>query len=191
MEMVLKNLQCFHCKTLNCADVSEQNPEIVIYCQNCGFAFNPDPEKLKRLNDPNPGNFLPCIPLKGVVAREPLGEITDGYTDPVNGGSQPHSRQEYMDMFFIDPAIYLDWLKVRNSPRNVPGFKCKETTTPTPQPAPKPCPNADDPMKLKQEQMAGKITRKVYLEKLMCLRKSDKVTQAYFDQEKKRILAEI
>jgi len=185
--MVLKNLQCFHCKTFNCGDVSEQNPEIVFFCKNCGFAFNPDPEKLKKLNDPNPGNFLPCIPLKGVVAREPLGETPDGYTDPVMGGAQPHSRQEYMDMFFIDPAIYLDWVRVRKSPRNVPGFECK-VQAPS---APQPCQTEDDPAKLKQEQMAGKITRKVYLEKLMQLLKSNKVTQAYFDQEKKRIIAEI
>jgi hypothetical protein len=186
-KMVLKNLQCFHCKTLNCADVSEQKPEIVIFCKNCGFAFNPDPEMLKRLNDPNPGNFLPCIPLKGVAAREPLGETVDGYIDPVMGGSQPHSRQEYMDMFFIDPAIYLDWLKVRKSPRNVSGFECKENT----QPKAQPCSSVNDPAKLKQEQLAGKITRKIYLENLKCLLESGKVTQAYYDQEKKRIISEI
>jgi hypothetical protein len=182
--MVQKNLECFHCKTLNCGDVSMENPNAIFYCVNCGFAFNPDPEKLKKLNDPNPGNWLPCIPLKGVVAREPLGETPDGYMDPVNGGAKPHSREEYKKMFFIDPEVYLDWNRKRGGPLKVPGFECKE-------PAPQPISVGDDPAKLKQDQLAGRIDRMDYLEKLMKLLKSGKVTQAYYDNEKKRILAEM
>lgn len=189
--MVLKNLRCFHCETDNCEDIRESDSGTVFFCKNCGFAFNPDPEKLKKLNDPNPGNFLPCIPLKGVVAREPLGKTPDGYTDPVMGGAQPHTLEEYKEMFFIDPEIYLEWSRVRKSPHKVPGFGCKESAHPSPQPAPQPSPSGDDPAKLKQDQMAGRISRKIYLEKLMALLKGGKVAQAYYDLEKKRILAEI
>jgi hypothetical protein len=180
--MVQRNLQCTHCRTLNCAEVIEQSLDAIFWCKNCGFAFNLDLEKLKKLNDPNPGSWLPCIPLKGVVAREPQGETPDGYMDPVNGGAKPHSRQEYMDMFFIDPKVYLDWNRKRGRPLKVFGFECKEPVGPAPQ--------GDDAAKLKQDQLAGRIDRVNYLEKLMNLMKSGKITRAYYDNEKRRILTE-
>jgi len=162
-EMVKENLKCFHCKTLNCRDVSKQNPNVIIYCSNCGFAQNPDPAQLAKLDDPHPENWLECLPLKGVVAREPLGETPDGYTDPVNGDA--HSLEEYKSTFFIDPEIYLDYVK-RKNPSNVPGFECKEPVVPVQ----KPPSTDDDPVKLKQDQLAGRIDQVVYLEKLKSFR---------------------
>lgn len=180
--MVQKNMKCFHCGTLNCAEVSKQNPDAIIWCNNCGIAQNPNPDKLKELDNPNPGNWLPCIPLKGVVAREPLGVTPDGYTSPTEGGAKFYSREEYMHKFFWDPEPYLKFKK--NTPQNVPGFECKEPVGPTPQPPS----TGDDPAKLKQDQLAGRIKPVDYLAKLMSLLKSGKVTQAYYDAEKKRIL---
>ena len=185
--MVQRNLKCYNCKTFNCQEVDEQRPDLVMWCKNCGFAQNPDPEKLKKLNDPNPGNWLPCIPLKGVVARIPLGETPDGYDDPVNGGSRFYTREEYMKTFFIDPEIYLDFARKRGRPTNVTGFECAGQAVPST----KIVSAGDDPKKLKQDQLAGRINRVEYLEKLMGLLKGGKVTQELYDAEKKRILKEM
>ena len=185
--MVQINLKCYNCKTFNCQEVNEQSPDTIMWCKNCGFAQNPDPEKLAKLNDPNPGNWLPCIPLKGVIARIPLGETPDGYDDPVNGGSRFYTREEYKNTFFIDPEIYLDFARKRGRPNNVTGFECVKQVSPSSQPTPV----GDDPKKLKQDQLAGRINRVDYLEKLMSLLKSRKVTQEYYDVEKKRILKEM
>ena len=119
--MVKKNWQCFKCKTLNCGDISKQNPVAVFWCNNCGTAQNPDPTQLAKLDDPSPGNWLSCIPLKGVVAREPLGKTPVGFIDPEG---EVHSREEYTSTFFIEPEIYLNFIK-RQRPQNVPGFGCK------------------------------------------------------------------
>jgi len=80
--MVKRNWKCFHCGTLNCGDISKQNTEAIVWCKNDGFAQNLDPAQLALLDNPHPENPLQCIPLTGVVAREPVGKTPDGYIDP-------------------------------------------------------------------------------------------------------------
>lgn len=127
--MVRKNLKCYNCRTLNCQEVSKQNLDVVMVCKNCGFAQNPDPERLAKLDDPNPEDWIYCIPLKGLVVRVPVGKMPDGYAD-ANGNL--YTREEYMKRYLIDPEIYWDFRK-RGSPYNVTGFECVESAGPSSQ----------------------------------------------------------
>jgi hypothetical protein len=178
--MVKTNLECPNCRTLNCSEIDKEKPDNIFWCQNCGVPFKP---KLTEIRNADTKTALACLPLGNSLVLTPLGMITDArqeeafYIGPDNRNER-YSREEYKANFKLDPKIYLAWMH-KGRPYNVVGFECRDLAC------------NDDPLKLKQELIEGRITKSDYLYKLKILWKNGKLSQKDYDNEEMRILTGI
>jgi len=100
------------CKRMNLQDNSvvrmaeEKNKRLLMPCGSCGYVY-----QFKERDTTRGGNWLVCIPFKGMEKNIPTGSRSDGKFFDYQG--KPWSINDYVEEYGLAPNLYLEWVNAR------------------------------------------------------------------------------